>query len=734
MCIERRVHSPRLKVLLPAVAIVATELFVLSLAPRAVAQTADPPPQLPGLVVTGATLEPRSLSRPSRPPAAAASRASSSEPATTNSETVSDRNEGVPLEQLGTAVTVITGEQLRAQQVRSVADALRSLPGVAVSQTGTSAGFTQVRIRGAEGNHTLVLIDGVEANATTNGEFDFSDLLTEDIERIEVLRGPQSALYGSNALGGVINIVTRSGRGSPIRVTARAEGGSLGTKDGAIQVSGGTNRAWGSASVHYREQDGFNIAPDGALGEKDGSRITSFAARAGAMLTDTLRLNLSVRNVEKRGDRDDQTGVDGRGSGCAISLPPCFTIASDSFSHFNSSVLLLGADLQWDMLGGNLTHVLKATGNITERDDVQIADFGFGFGPPSPFTNTSEAYKIGYQGTYRFQTPMLLAARHSVTGLVERTRESFESDSDFGGFVSASRTQTSVAGEWRGEFFNQVFLSASVRQDENDTLKDFTTWRSGISIPLREAGLRPHASVGTAVKMPTLFEQFGSTTSFVSNPNLLPEESFGWDIGVEKTFAGGKAMVDVTYFSADLKNKIDSFSDFIPCASSPFGCFRPTNLEGKSERQGIEVAGKFQITPNVILGLAYTYLDANNADGQQEVRRPPHSGRADVTYLFDNGRGTFNIAAVYNGDMRDNVFATNNILAPPAITTLDQYWLVAAAASYKLQPGVEVFGRVENLFNQKYEEIFGYETAGLAAYAGVRLTFDAATLSASGVR
>jgi vitamin B12 transporter len=702
----------------------AAGLFLTAVA-SALPAGAQQPEMLPGILVQGATLEsPPKKPRPPKPAAGASQgTAAANQPAAgaaaTGGEGGATDESGVPAEQVGTALTVVTGEQLRAQQIRHAGEALRSLPGVSVNQTGTSAGFTQVRIRGAEANHTLVLIDGIEANASTNGEFDFSDLLSEDIDRIEVLRGPQSALYGSNAVGGVINIVTRSGKG-PLRLTARAEGGAFGTRDAAVRASGGTDRAWGAVTAQYRQDEGFNIAPKGPLGEEDGSRLTSLSAKAGVMLADNLRLNLNVRNVEKRGDRDDQTGLQSRDG---------FIIASDSFSRFSSSVLLAGADLQWDTLGGDLTHVFKATGNRTLRDDVQIADFGFGFGPPSPFSNTSEAYKLAYQATYRFETPLLLAARHSLTGQIEREKESFESV--LGSAVTASRAQTGVAAEWRGDFLDRVFLSASVRRDDNDTVQDFTTWRTGISVPIRELGLRPHASIGTAVKLPTLFEQFGQTAQFVANPNLKPEESFGWDAGVEATFAGGRAVVDVTYFSADLKNKIRtefvSMADpgrIIDCNPGDFFCSYPINLDGTSTREGVEVSGRFQVLPALTLGLAYTYVDAVDRDGQQEIRRPPHSGRADVTYRFDAGRGVLNLAAIYNGDMKDTVFGAP-FFFPVRNITLDEYWLVRASAAYQLEPGVEIYGRIENLLDSKYEEVFGFASAGFGAYAGLRLTWDA---------
>lgn len=714
--------------LLSAIAL-ASPLAVAPLASAAAQQ------ELPGIVVEGATLEappPAPRPRPAVASTSAAAPSSSSTEATApasgpevmedaeaaaTAAATSDQVAGIPRAQLGTAVTVVTGEDLQRQQIRYAADALRSLPGVSVSRTGTPAGLTQVRIRGGETNHTLVLIDGIEANVASDGIFDFSDLLTEDIERIEVIRGPQSALYGSNAIGGVINIVTRSGKG-PLAATARAEAGSFGTRGGAVRISGGNERVWGGVTAQHTQSDGFNLAPDGAFNENDGTRLTSLSARAGAMLAENVRLDLTLRRVEKKGDRDDQTGLESRGG---------YIIASDSFSHFASTVLLMGADLRWDTLGGDLTHVFKATGNVTTRDDVEIADYGFGFGR-SPFENTDEAYKAAYQATYRF-APSWLPGEHAVTGLVERQRESFESRSDFGN-ATAARNQTAWAGEWRGAFFDRVYVSAGLRHDENDTFEDFTTWRTAVSVPIPELGIRPHASAGTGVKAPTMIEQFGTTANFVSNPGLVPERSLGWDAGVEFSFLKGRAIVDVTYFSADLTDKIHtefvSMVDpdrIIDCNPGDEFCTYPINLDGKARRSGVELSGRFQVLPNLSLGLAYTYLDAVERDGKREIRRPPHTARADLTYGFHEGRGLFQLAAIYNGVSHDEVFGAPNFF-PVDRLALDDYWLVTAAASYKLNPGLEIYGRVENLLDERYEEIFGFETAGLAAYAGLRWRFD----------
>ena len=736
----------------------ALSFAVLSLTAGLAPSVAQAQQTLPGIVVQGTALEPPPR-RPSKPEPAVAAEEAPPAPAQARNRSTTTRRTSTPAadasaslpaagpatasadvdasatggesadasgavrgfdaDRSGSAVSVVTGAELKARQIRNGGEALRSLPGVALNRTGGFAGVTEARIRGADGNHTLVLIDGIEANSGTDGRFDFSDLLVEDIERIEVIRGPQSALYGSSAVGGVINVITKGGRG-PLTIAGRAETGSFGTKDVAARVSGGTDRAWGAITVHRQETNGFNIAPDAALGEEDGGRLTSFSAKAGIRPFDGVEINLNARNTSKRLERDDQTGFG------ADSNRGGFIVASDSLSRQDGNVLLLGANLRWDMLGGALTHVFKATRNITERNDLQIAEFGFGV-IPTPFNNTSEVDKLSYQATYRFQTPLLFVARHSITGLVEKERETFLPSFDN---AERERGRLAFAGEWRGELFGRLDLSAGARRDDNDSFPDATTWRTSASLRLPEIGLRPHASAGTAVKLPSQFEQFGTAASFVANPALRAEESFGWDAGVEFTLVKGRAVLDVTYFEADLKHKIDSqfasIFDLAPafaCNPGDLFCSRSINLAGISERRGVEVSGRVLLMPGLELGLAYTWLEAADNMGQQELRRPPHTGRADINYSVDGGRGNISAAAVYNGQMKDNAF-TWPFFTPVVAKSLDDYWLVTLGASYKLQPGVEIYGRIENALDQKFEEVFGFNTAGIAAYAGVRLTFE----------
>ena len=649
---------------------------------------------LPGIVVQGATLaSPQpAASAPAQSPGPAAPAPGEGVASDGAQSTIA----GVPGYTVGNAVTVVTGEELRAQQVRHAAEALRSLPGVSVNRGGGVGNLTQVRIRGAEGNQTLVLIDGIEANNTADGEFDFSNLSAEDIERIEVIRGPMSGLYGSNAVGGVINIITRRGQG-PFTASLRTEGGSFGTRDVAVRASGGSDKAHISLAYHWRDSNGFNISPVGD--ERDGSRIGTFTARGGVMLLPGLTLDFTLRNTDKMSDRDGFGG-------------PAGTLATaiDDRSTLNHKVFLAGTNLRWETHGGRLVQEFRANHNGTITADTDRSPF------PSTSRNISEAEKLSYLASYRLDMPAI-AVTNTLSGRVEKEFERFTPEGSFADGMERQRGRLAYTGEWRGGFANRLFLTAGLRHDDNDNFQDFTTWRAAASLVLSEIGTRPHASVGTAVKLPTMFEQFGTSPFFVPNPGLTPEQSFGWDGGVEFTLFKGMAILDVTYFRANLTDKING------TAPGPIpGTFTSVNLPGESTREGVEVSARVKLDRNLTLGGAYTYTDARTPTGEREFRRPLHGGRADLAYAFNGGRGTATFAAIYNGRQDDLAFTMPFFFPTPRVT-LDAYWLVNATVSYKLQPGVEVFARVENALDQHYQEVFGFESPPLAAYAGLKLTF-----------
>ena len=474
---------------------------------------------LPEVTVQGATLEAKRATPPKAGPAQSTAAEPSQQPS-------SDDIGGVPLDKIGSAVTVVTGEQLRAQQIRHAGDALRSLPGVSVNRSGGYGSKTQVRIRGAEGNHTLVLIDGIEANGTSDGEFDFSDLSAEDIERIEVIRGPQSGLYGSKAIGGVINVITKGGKG-PLTASVRMEGGAYGTSDIAARISGGNDKAWFAASAQERRAQFFNIARSGS--EEDPARQTTLALKGGVTVMPGMVVDFSVRNTSKFVHTDTDA------------VPPGGTlqVARDAPDTADTNLFLGGVKLTWDTLGGAYTHVFRASRSTFD----QKTQTSFG-----PGDNSSELNKFGYLGTYRFATPGFLSAKHSLSGLVERELESFTpgpaTPGEFGpDGLERNRSRVATVGEYRGEFFDSLSVTGAVRHDDNDKFRDFTTWRATASLMLKSVGLRPHASIGTGVALPGMFEQFGSVLpKFVGNPDLQPEEFSGMGCG-RRVHAGAQPCI-----------------------------------------------------------------------------------------------------------------------------------------------------------------------------------------------
>lgn len=597
----------------------------------------------------------------------------------------------VPVEKLGSSVTVVTREEIENKQAKHVAEILRAVPGLSVNRTSTAGSVTQIRVRGAEANHVLVLIDGVEINSTTDGEFDFSDLLVDDIERIEVVRGPQSGLWGANALSGLINIVTRRGDG-PARVHASAEAGSFNTRSVSLGVSGGGEHAWGSISGSGLETDGFNISDNGT--EDDGARIVNFQARGGLKLHPWFTVEGFVRDMDKRADFDSFGAAPG-----AIVGDLAESLDQDGLQTLSNS-LATGGTLTIDPFDGVWKTQLFANYSETDRRNLDPI-----FGNSS---NLGQRDRFGASSSLTLDAPDQ-SMRHIITGLIEQEGETFEISSDP---AERAREKSSVAGEIRGEYFDQLFLSGALRHDDSDVFGPFDTYRLAAAWLLQQTETRFHGSYGTGVVFPTMFEQFGFIPGlFTPNPNLRPEESEGWDIGVEQTLVDGRVVVDVTYFEQNLTNEI--FSTF----AGP-----PVNLAGESLRKGVEVSATLRPTDDLDVVVTYTHLDATDSSGLAEVRRPEHAASLSANWRFNEGRGLLSAGVIYNGEMKDVGFDAFTFAQRDV--TLDAYTVVNIGARYAVSDQIDVYGRLENALDEDYEETFGFNTAGFAAYGGIKFRFE----------
>ncbi|HEX2818449.1 MAG TPA: TonB-dependent receptor [Phenylobacterium sp.] len=612
--------------------------------------------------------------------------------------------EGVPADKIGGSLTVITAQDFEDRQVRVVSDVLRDVPGVAVSRTGAVGSFTQVRIRGTEGNHVLTLIDGIKADDPFIGEFDYATLLADDVARVEVLRGQQSAIYGSDAIGGVINYITPTGQQSP-GVRVRAEGGSMGTYGGAARVAGYANGLDYVVSGGYQKTDGFVVAPGGS--RDIGSELGSLAAKVAYEVTPHLKLRAVVRYTDTNADSNGQDFN-----------PPGF--ATDSPGSSTKAVSKYGfAAADYDMLDGRWTHSVSVQGVDSTRDNE------------ANFINTGgdkgTRLKASYATTFRIDAGELT---HRFTAAYDYERETYQNTNPPGAFA-ADTTKRAVrndgfVGQYDLTVADVAGVGGAIRYDENDFFQNATTYRVQGFWKVAD-GVRLRAAAGSGIKSPSQTELFGFNATafpFVGNPNLKPERSEGWEAGADIAAVEGRVRVGATWFDSTLHDEIFSIFDAPlalctrPGFPAPFSCSTTGNETTLSTQKGVELFANARLSDAFTLDAAYTHLTARQ-DHVQEIRRPPNLGSVNLTWRAPGDRGSITATVRYNGDMTDTDFSA----FPARTVALKAYTLVNLAGALKLNETLELFGRIENLTNDRYEEVYGFNTPGRAAYAGVRARF-----------
>lgn len=622
------------------------------------------------------------------------------EPLTTPPVLVTGGLTPIEAQSYGRSATIITAEEIETRNIHHVSEALRTVPGVSVSQTGGPGGMTTVRLRGAEGTHTLVLVDGIEISAPENGAYDFGGLLAADIERIEVLRGPQSALYGANAVGGVISIITKGAREPGLRFHAEGEIGTDLTGAGLFAMRGRNDTGSLSISLARRETEGFDISGTPG-GEKDGDRNLTLNARGELTPTDWLTVGGTFRLVDRHSDTDGFKSA-------TLGEPflPAADLVYDDHSALDRQEIL--ASLYAIGEHGRFRHEVRAS-YLTADDQTTNAG-------ANQSDTTGTRFATSLRSTIGLDAPSLEQANHSLTLLAEYERETFKHNDpalttfDPLQLKKQKRNLYGFAGEYRGKFLDTLDLQAGLRHEINDRFKNATTWSVGASGWATET-TRVHSSVGRAVQKPTFVDQFGYFPGlYTGNPDLKPAESLGWDVGVEQAFWDDRVIVDVTYFQQRLKNKITENADWTS----------PINAPGISKRRGIEFSGTFRATDHLSFGAGYTWLDAIDPSGHTEIRRPKHEASANAEWRFLD-RGTLRIDARYvagNYDSDFRIYVPEG--APRRFVKLDNHLVVDVAASWAVTDEIEIFGRVKNAFDADYQELFGYETAGITGFAGIR--------------
>ncbi|KHS49306.1 MULTISPECIES: TonB-dependent receptor plug domain-containing protein [Sphingomonadales] len=608
--------------------------------------------------------------------------------------TASRSGEAVAVNKLGASVTVLDSEALEQRQTRIVSDILRDVPGVAVSRTGAAGGLTQLRLRGSEGNHVLVLIDGIEASDPYFGEFDFATLIADPEARVEVLRGQQSSLYGSDAIGGVIQYLTLTGKEAP-GVSLRAEGGSFNTFTGSARAGGVSGDLDYAVSGAYYHTGGYPTARNGS--RDVGSDIAGLSAKLIWSPSETFKLTGVARYSFTEADTNNSENNP---------ASPLFGFTVDSPGVFFRNKAFYGL-VRAELIGldGRWTNAVTGQVALSERKGFDAAGFDYG--------NKGNRYKGSFESSLRLGTD---AIRHRLTAAIDVEREEFQNTtpSSFAFQGKRSTDNVGIVGQYELLINDAFSFGASIRHDENDRFDDPTTWRvqGSYSLP---TGTRVRGAYGTGVKNPGYFELYGfSDGRYIGNPNLRPEKSEGWEAGIEQSFSDGKATISATYFDSRLKDEI--FTTF----PAPTFIATPSNRATLSKQHGIEVALAARPIPQIRLDAAYTWLHARE-NGTVEVRRPKHIGSFNATVFSKDERFSGTLTVRYNGRQTDVAFTNPSFI--PVRVSLREYVLVNLNAEYKLRPNISLFARVENLINEQYEEVFSFATPGRAGYGGVRVRF-----------
>ncbi len=590
-------------------------------------------------------------------------------------------------ERLANSITVVDRQEIERRQYKTVQDILNDVPGLAANQSGPFGKTGALFIRGTNANHTLVLVDGMRANdpGSANGTFNFAHILTDMVERIEVVRGPLSTLYGSDALGGVVNIITRKGSGKP-SAALNLEGGSFNTLAGSAAVQGAIERFNFNVGVAGFRTDGISVTPKsqrlpGMKREDDPYRNLTLNARLGMEVTDNFEISLFGRYVSTRSEYDNWPVED-----------PNMRETSEQFYGRALGELWL-MDGRWKQSFG-VGYV-----NVYRRDRDEADTF-------NPFPFTLDAKRRGERLKGDWQNDVQVSDFWKLTFGVEGEKEWYKSDVD--GF-KLNADATTIGGFLQNRFtiMDRLFLTLAARLDHHSDFGTHPTFSAGVAYLHRETGTKLKASVGTAFKAPTLDQLYGAIPAFgfSGNPDLDPEKSVGFDVGFEQSLFDGRLQFGSTYF----RNWIRNLINFDPTFSTLVNVDRVRSW-------GLESFVAVQPLPWLQARVDHTWIRTEDrAIGRQLARRPKHkiTGAIDITPIE---KLTLGFSVTWNDDRTD--------FLPAFVTGTNKDYTVARfTASYQMTENLQFYGRLENVFDEKYTDPAGYAQPGFAAYVGTRVTF-----------
>jgi vitamin B12 transporter len=589
-----------------------------------------------------------------------------------------------PEVEVASSVTIVTAEEISARQLRTLPDLLKEVPGLNVVQEGGPGGQTSVFIRGTNSDHTKVFIDGIDVAdpSSSTSSFDFGQLLTQDIQRVEVLRGPQSGLYGSDAVGGVINVITKSGSG-PAQFNAGIEGGSFDTFNQTAGVSGSADQFHYAVNFQHFHSGSIPVTPSDYL-QLGQARINDYddnltgSTKLGFDVTETFDLGLVARYT------DSHLRITGDNFDFFPSIPD--TAQSD----FNTEQYYLRATAHLLSFSGALEQTLGAAySNIKSYD----------FSPDGP----SETDNFGARDKFDWQGIVALAPSQKLVLGAEHQRDSITTP------ISASTSINSGYAELQSSFFGTLYDTLSLRYDDNDRFGSKGTYRFAPEYLMGDSGTKIKASIGTGFKAPTLSEMFQSFPAFdfFANPNLRPETDLGWDAGFEQALLGNSLRFGITYFHINIKNLIDT---------SPDGT-TDANI-GRAVTDGVESFIAYQPMKTLTLRLDYTFTQATDEIAQLTLLRRPKNKESLVTVwqATDRLQLSATLLSVSSWVDGNRDFSIPRLNASP-------YTTVNVAGNYSLTKNWALTARLTNLLNRHYQNPDGFDQPTFGAFAGINAKF-----------
>ncbi len=581
--------------------------------------------------------------------------------------------------QVGSSVTVITADEIAARQLRTVTDVLKLVPGLNVVQSGGPGGVTSVFMRGTNSNHTKVLIDGIDVSDPSNSgaTFDFGQLLASDIERIEVLRGPQSGLYGSDAIGGVISITTRAGKG-PFSLSGSLEGGSFNTFNQTLAVGGSTDQLQYAANLEHLHSGATPVTPLDLL-QPGEARLDDYEDN----LTASTRLGLTVA------------------PGFDVDLAARFTDAHYAFTGDNPFAFPSYPDAQQSK-SDTSQYYTRLSGHLVSADGVLDQTLGVAYSSAwtlnldpnfGASVNAGDRVKVDWQGAVR------LSPDETVVLDAEHARDAIREP------ISAEVTDDAGAVELQSHLGGHFYSALNVRYDDNQRFGSKVTWRFAPAYVLAATETRLSASAGSGVKAPTLSELYQNFPPFFySNPDLRPETSTGYDLGMEQGFLDKAVELGATWFRNDSHNLITTDVTGTTYANV-----------GHALTQGVESFVSWQPLQSLRLRADYTFTQADDAIlHEQLLRRPKHKATLDANWQVSSAF-SLDSTLLYVGSWIDGNrdFSVARLTAPG-------YTTVNLAANFALNARWALFARIVNLFDRRYQDPVGFLQPPLGAFAGVR--------------